>query len=248
MGSYLQKNIARHLGAAAFISLIFILVIILDFFFHDIWMSLNTSASSVLIISALLLVLLLVYTREMKGAEPWMMGALGEHKIEKVLDQLPPGYVVFPDVILGHHGNIDFVVVGPTGVWTVEVKSHEGWVRFNGTILVHGKNKPFEKDFLKQAWSQTISVRGVLNNQLSGIAVRPVVVFSDAVVRFHQTARGIYVVERDKLLPLITKFSKSMTEQQVQETVDLLSQYLPDRKPNHPVERRGGGWSRRWWT
>jgi len=51
-------------------------------------------------------------------------------------------------------GNIDHILVGPKGVFTLEVKSHRGTVTFeNGTLLRDGIE--FKKDFLKQAWAES---------------------------------------------------------------------------------------------
>ncbi|WP_084062218.1 nuclease-related domain-containing protein [Desulfofundulus thermosubterraneus] len=44
-------------------------------------------------------------------------------------------------------GNIDHIMVGPTGVFVIETKSHFGEITFSpdGNLLLDGK--PLEKDF-----------------------------------------------------------------------------------------------------
>jgi hypothetical protein len=63
-------------------------------------------------------------------------GAAGELETAKMLALLPAGFTVVND--LEFQGfNVDHVVVGPTGVWVVETKSHAGVVeeRADGVLL-----------------------------------------------------------------------------------------------------------------
>jgi hypothetical protein len=51
----------------------------------------------------------------------WRKGALGEWLTEETLKSLPDGYVVINDVTQ-KFGNIDHVVIGPTGVYVIDTK------------------------------------------------------------------------------------------------------------------------------
>lgn len=56
----------------------------------------------------------------------WIQGARGEEHVGRVLAELEPdGWLTVHDVDTGR-GNIDSIVVGPGGLFTVEVKSYEG--------------------------------------------------------------------------------------------------------------------------
>jgi hypothetical protein len=52
----------------------------------------------------------------------WRRGALGEHVVRDVLESLPESFAVLNDVATPC-GNLDHVVVGPTGVFAVETKT-----------------------------------------------------------------------------------------------------------------------------
>jgi hypothetical protein len=58
--------------------------------------------------------------------EAWRIGAEGEERVARRLQRLERhGFVVLHDLhLFGGAGNIDHVVVGPTGVFTVETKSY----------------------------------------------------------------------------------------------------------------------------
>lgn len=56
----------------------------------------------------------------------WSQGAEGEEVVGRILEGLAAeGWHVIHDVSFGR-GNIDHVVVGPGGIFTVETKSHRG--------------------------------------------------------------------------------------------------------------------------
>lgn len=113
-------------------------------------------------------------------------GLIGESQIGIILTQLSPEYYVFQDVhIPGHKENIDYVVVGPTGIHAIEVKNNKGIgiLGFNGHELTeHGK--PFKSDFLRQTMREATSLNEYLiQNGLKDVFVNPILVFS------HRTAK-----------------------------------------------------------
>jgi len=54
--------------------------------------------------------------------ERWSQGARGEEDVGRALEALGDGWAVFHDIDTGR-GNIDHVVIGPAGLFTVETKS-----------------------------------------------------------------------------------------------------------------------------
>jgi hypothetical protein len=92
-------------------------------------------------------------------------GATGEEYVGGLLDGLAGGqWRVMHDVTFGR-GNVDHVLVGPAGVFTVETKSHPGPVYVR---RVHGRT-------LSQAQAQ----RRVIE-EVAGVSVEPLLVFSRA--------------------------------------------------------------------
>lgn len=64
---------------------------------------------------------------EHRLAASWLRGAEGEEIVAQVLSALPSDWVVLHDVSVGVHGaNIDHVVIGPAGVFTVNTKHYKG--------------------------------------------------------------------------------------------------------------------------
>lgn len=88
-----------------------------------------------------------------RDAEPWYVGALGELEVARRLEALGTGWVVLHSVPVGTgSSDLDHVVVGPAGVFTINSKHHRGqtvWVGakrilVNGQRTDHLRNAAFE--------------------------------------------------------------------------------------------------------
>lgn len=86
-------------------------------------------------------------------SRPWYLGALGERRVAKRLDALGDEWTVLHSVPIGERGSdIDHVVVGPPGLFTINTKLHEDakvWVGsrrmlVNGQPTDHLRNARFE--------------------------------------------------------------------------------------------------------
>ena len=78
------------------------------------------------------------YFRE---ADRWADGYVGETAVARVLKPLEQeGYSVLGPRRLGHHGDIDQVVVGPTGLFAIEIKAWNGRIEWRGDeLFVNGR-------------------------------------------------------------------------------------------------------------
>jgi hypothetical protein len=105
----------------------------------------------------------------------WRKGSRGERFNGWLLDRLPPGWHVFHDIPVGQRGaNIDHVVVGPPGVFTVNTKNVSGkvWVAPRA-LLVNGHTTDWlpkaareaarASKLLTAALGRSPQVRGVLS-------------------------------------------------------------------------------------
>ena len=106
----------------------------------------------------------------------WRVGADGEEaigsRLEKLLDH---GWTVLHSIPIGEKGSdIDHVLIGPGGVFTVNTKRHPNgkiWVARN-TIMVNGQKVPYLRNsrheaqraskLLSAATGEAVEVRGVL--------------------------------------------------------------------------------------
>jgi len=75
----------------------------------------------------------------------WRRGAQGERFVGWLLGRLPDGWHVFHDISVGERGaNIDHVVIGPGGVFTINTKNLSSKVLVRAdTVLTNGRATAF---------------------------------------------------------------------------------------------------------
>lgn len=114
----------------------------------------------------------------------WRVGAEGEESVGRRLDKLVSrGWRVLHSIPVGERGSdIDHLLIGPGGVWTVNTKRHLGarvWlaphqIRINGHVQPYLRNSRFEAkrtaDLLAGALGWTPPVRPALVLQLGMLA------------------------------------------------------------------------------
>ena len=117
---------------------------------------------------------LMVHTDE----RAWRIGADGEEKVAAQLDKLirrDPHWRVIHAIPVGDRGSdIDHLLIGPGGIYTLNAKHHPGakiWVAGN-TFMVNGQRQPYLRNsrheaqraskLLTAATGQQVSVTGVV--------------------------------------------------------------------------------------
>jgi Nuclease-related domain len=141
-------------------------------------------------------------------------GASAEEQVGGLLDQLA-GWRVIHDASLGR-GNVDHILIGPAGVFTVETKSHPGPVRVAG---VHGAT-------IRQAHAQRKAVETI-----TGLKVEPLLVFSRAWVdRPLARRKGVRVLPARMLLGYLTRRRRALSAEQVEMAQRLLAAALSEHR------------------
>ncbi len=147
---------------------------------------------------------------EKRSGKVWR-GNGGESAIRYLLKKLPDDYTYFEDVVCGR-GNIDFVVVGPNGVFAVEAKSHGGSLSYsNGQLVNYGR--PFQKNFLHQVWGEKKSLEEFLKQNNISEFVTPILVFTKAYMKFGYTPiEGVVTINKSYLNEFIEHHSHFVKE------------------------------------
>lgn len=149
-----------------------------------------------------------------KRIAAFFKGALGEERVANVLARLPAGYHVFHSVSLGTtsgsaSGDMDHVVVGPTGVFVIETKNWRGRVTLVGeNLLLDGV--PTRRDPLVQARQAcaTLSAR-LANNGAAGVPLTAVVCFaSESLTPDCVQAGDVIVCNASRLLDALADAEK----------------------------------------
>jgi Nuclease-related domain len=153
-------------------------------------------------------------------AESWYRGVLGERRVAELLTQLGEGWTVLHSVPVGKGASdIDHIVVGPPGVFTINTKFSPGkdvWVAgrgmyVGGTKQPHVLNSLYEarraSNFLTESSGLTVPVTGLI-------------VFVDPARMTHKAAAGggpadppIVVLRDSDLLAALRGRAEFSTEQ-----------------------------------
>jgi hypothetical protein len=153
-------------------------------------------------------------------------GARGEERVGRLLEVSLPSHRwrIVHDASL-QRGNVDHILIGPGGVFTVETKSHPGPIRVG---RLHGA-------VLSQAQAQRKAVEAIV-----GEHVEPLVVYSRAWVDRPLTRRrGVRVVPAAMLPSYLERQPPRLDAAAVDSVHARLARALaPPRMPAHPARRR----------
>jgi len=141
-------------------------------------------------------------------ADRWGRGAGGERKVGAILEGLGPEWNVLHGVWLGR-GDIDHILVGPGGIFTVETKSHRGRIPVDR----------IDERMLRQAYAESKVLEKV-----SDLDVQPLLVFSDAwligSVPAHR--RGVTVIPGRMLAGFLARRRPKLDADEVTEIAERL--------------------------
>jgi hypothetical protein len=91
------------------------------------------------------------FDRQVRQARFEENGASGEREILDYLKQLPDTFTVISDIdFADSYGNIDHLVIGPSGVFAIDVKDWRGTVAPDGRGELLYNGKPTEKPVVRQ--------------------------------------------------------------------------------------------------
>ena len=135
-------------------------------------------------------------------------GAEGERKVGAILEDLGPEWHVLHGAWLGH-GDIDHVLVGPGGTFTVETKSNRGQIPV-ADIRVQ---------MLNQAYAES-----KILEKVSGLSVTPLLVFSEAYLAGSVPAHrhGVTVLPARMLADFIKRRRPKLSPDEVTEIAECL--------------------------
>jgi Nuclease-related domain len=143
----------------------------------------------------------------------WGRGAAGEELVGDTLDGLREcGWFALHDVQLDR-GNIDHVLIGPAGIFTIETKSHRGRLR-SGAI---------DSRMLKQSYAQAKSVE-----RITGLRAVPLLVFSSAyLIPAVSERRGVVILPSRMLVNHLRRCGGTIPPERVEYVYRRLAAALP---------------------
>ncbi len=117
--------------------------------------------------------------------QTYKSGLTGERAVVKnVLDKLSSDYSILNDVLLkdGKHGNVDHIIIGPTGIFVIETKNNKGLVIYDGC-----RWKGIKGDPSRQVVDNMFRIKDTLKNcevfKEKDLYINAVVLFTNSKIR-----------------------------------------------------------------
>lgn len=131
-----------------------------------------------------------------KEVDHWHKGEKGEAITQKIIKLLPPTYTCFEDVHLPDiTGNIDHIVVGPNGIFSIETKNIQPmW--FEGKIQLPQKQYV---DICDQTYRQAMDVQRFLN--IHNINIDLVIPVLSLAHSHYKTAKQTWLFKGARVVP-----------------------------------------------
>ncbi|MER7798169.1 nuclease-related domain-containing protein [Microbacterium sp. NPDC096154] len=132
-------------------------------------------------------------------SRPWYLGALGELYVAERLESLGPEWLVLHSVPIGTRGSdIDHVIVGPSGIFTINSKFHEGATVWVGSrrVLVNGQ----KTDHLRNSRYEAKRVSAILADVASAPAVPIVAIVGARQITIREQPGDVAVMRADRMV------------------------------------------------
>lgn len=150
----------------------------------------------------------------------WLVGADGEELVAEQLGRLPAGWTVLHDVPVGIHGaNIDHVVIGPGGVFTLNTKHHRNKdvvVGGGPLVSIGGWVSNYTHKSTQEAQRASTLLSLALGNK---VTVTPMLVFVGAKSIELQGECPVLIATDENVEHLPSQFPSVLTEREVEAIV-----------------------------
>jgi hypothetical protein len=158
----------------------------------------------------------------------WTKGVEGERKAAAFIEPLfDAGFVaLFNRMIPGAQGDIDAIVIGPSGVFTVETKNWNGKVEVrNDRLFVGNVDRTW---VVAQIYREALAVQVTLGDELTAhrVTVTPILCAIGGAKLGGGVAGGVHVVEGKQLARTISGRPTVFDDEQVQRLARLADQRL----------------------
>jgi hypothetical protein len=143
--------------------------------------------------------------------------------IGDLLDGLPAGFFVLQQFHLGNRV-IDYILVGPKGLFVVNIQSHSGTVMvLGGQIFRNKRSLEMDRELLSKVREECRTLQELLVRRgISQLKPLPLIVFLNAVVAVHGTIDGVEVVQRNAISDFMNRRRNVITPREAEGIFEFL--------------------------
>jgi len=209
-----------------------------------IFMGLFKMIAGVIIVLVLLLLTLMMRRHYNFKIHIYTPGLEGEKILQKTLRKsLSNKYIAFYGVPVKNSGDIDCLLIGPTGIFLIEVKHHRGKISYTNEGWIQtkrGRKGSMYRGSLKQPGTQLLVNMHKLKEFLYAngidIWIQPVLVYTnpDSVINIEKDPSPVRVCKIEQLKDIINSSKETLSSREIKRIYTLLMH----KKMINPPARR----------
>jgi len=147
----------------------------------------------------------------------WRVGAKGEQLVGRQLATLGTPWKVVHSIPIGQSGtDIDYLAIGPTGIYCINAKHHPGkrvWVA-KDVFMVNGHRQPYIHASRREASRVSKILTKQTGHHIQSVGVIVVVRANDLTVK--EASGDVYVIGRRELVRWLRRRPDTLSDSEVQ--------------------------------
>jgi hypothetical protein len=160
----------------------------------------------------------------------WSKGAKGEKIVAKKLKKLPKKYTAIRDVKIPNlGGDIDHVVVGPTGIYVIETKNYKPTYILDEDCWYHTSGRKSPQNPAKQVKLQASKLNDFLvrklGKKLKKTTINPVISPINHNLILKKDIKSYEIVFPEDLVSYLSHQRKILSSKEVKEIINILAKY-----------------------
>ena len=160
----------------------------------------------------------------------WSKGAKGEKIVAKKLKKLPKKYTAIRDVKIPNlGGDIDHVVVGPTGIYVIETKNYKPTYIPGEDCWYHTSGRVSQLNPAKQVKLQVSKLNNFLEpkmgKKLNRAAINPVISPINHNLIYKNEIQSYKIIYPEDLVGYISHGRKILNSNEINEIINILIRY-----------------------
>lgn len=218
--NYLKNQVRKNLAKAVLCIALFFLILFILGLRVLFTMSLNIFVDAGLLVS---LVPLAAFYFFMRKYRIYNAGWVGEKRVAKLLSsKFNDDYFLINDLYLHDGGDIDHVVLAPSGVFVLETKNWSGDITCNGDEWQRGGQRNFKGSPSRQVKRNAAKIKRIIDSSQAfgslDVWVEGIVVFTNSHATFHLNNPTVLILKLPHLPSHITeqRSPTSLSRQQLE--------------------------------
>ncbi|MDG3547092.1 nuclease-related domain-containing protein [Methanobacterium formicicum] len=160
----------------------------------------------------------------------WSKGAKGEKIVAKKLKKLPKKYTAIRDVKIPNlGGDIDHVVVGPTGIYVIETKNYKPTYIPDEDCWYHTSGRKSPQNPAKQVKLQASKLNDFLvrklGKKIKKVTINPVISPINHNLILKKDIKSYEIVFPEDLVSYLSHRRKILSSKEVKEIINILAKY-----------------------